>query len=619
MLNKLRLDQTKNYEKAIAANEIAQMLVAFIQGREHSLCIGAEQGGIDKWDDFVIVTSDGTYKHIQAKRQQTDFSASSCKCIRDRDQNGNLRPLSPLDKTMQSLANWVQHNDLNTASPKRHFVIELPDNTTHIKKEIQVRHFHTLCQNHICSVTIAQGLEALARSDKSTKNCFNWLTTWCDFSDWDHILKALRLLEIKQSGNPNDIEERTETTLSHVFWQPIEVRKKIISYIDENSTYTGAISPRPLLKQLKDYLLPGIATWTQYQKNNSKWKISGIHDLDFNEIERASFVVPSLWSNDRARHLKFDVPVDDTTKLSKSIVHLALHLQGQVNAHCTNSSCWKQKIETLIGGTLGITCSNCNTLCICENPTSFSVSDFKELCTRQEFDTEADNIRQEMVKVTWNLIVQELEQKLDDMQTSDLRDSIEACWKSWKSTLEQDPSEQENLFSRMLHAQAEGNDISAELRVGPKTISLIADGIFLLLIVSIGLSDTNADWKSIGEKLSVNTIGLNYWSDPSNSPRKVRDLNDEGIGILIGKEPYDVLILSKTHVSSSEIFEVTLASDVSDNNNLTNPHRPKLLVTNDLRFKTLIKKGNKSKLRSYLTEALEKRLTSLKQSIDEVL
>ena len=28
MLNKLRLDQTKNYEKAIAANEIAQMLAS---------------------------------------------------------------------------------------------------------------------------------------------------------------------------------------------------------------------------------------------------------------------------------------------------------------------------------------------------------------------------------------------------------------------------------------------------------------------------------------------------------------------------------------------------------------------------------------------------------------
>ena len=168
MLKKLHFDQTKKYERSVAANEIAKMLVAFIQEREHSLSIGAEQGGIDKWDDFVIETSDRTYKHIQAKRQQKDFFPKG-QCIRQPNSNGNEIPLSPLDETMRSLAYWVNQNDPNTASPKRRFIIELPDNTTHIKNEIQVSGFHTLRHTHICPVTTVRGLENLANNKPVAK------------------------------------------------------------------------------------------------------------------------------------------------------------------------------------------------------------------------------------------------------------------------------------------------------------------------------------------------------------------------------------------------------------------------------------------------------------------
>ena len=54
MLAKLRLDQTKKYEQALAAYEIAVMLVDFALGRKHYMRIGSEQGGISKWDDIVI-------------------------------------------------------------------------------------------------------------------------------------------------------------------------------------------------------------------------------------------------------------------------------------------------------------------------------------------------------------------------------------------------------------------------------------------------------------------------------------------------------------------------------------------------------------------------------------
>ena len=42
MLAKLRLDQTKKYEQAIATYEIATMLINFTLGRRHYMRIGAE-------------------------------------------------------------------------------------------------------------------------------------------------------------------------------------------------------------------------------------------------------------------------------------------------------------------------------------------------------------------------------------------------------------------------------------------------------------------------------------------------------------------------------------------------------------------------------------------------
>lgn len=617
MLNKLRLDQTKIYEKSVATFEISQMLVAFVQGRAHSLSIGSEQGGINNWDDFIILEADETLKHIQVKRQQTDFS--NHKCIRGHNREGNPIPLSTLDRTMESLADWTNQNDPNTVIPRRRFVIELPDNTTYIKEEIQVRDFYELCHSHIRPVTTAKGLEHLVECVTSARNCYNWLKTWCSFNDCDHILKALRILEIKLIGNENDINSYTENTLAPVFNNTSEVRRRIISYIDDNSTFTGAITPRPLLNLLKNYLLPEISTWTQYQKTGSKWRISGTHDLEFNEVERALQVVPLLWSNNRARHLKLDLPTNDSTILSKNIVQLALHLQGQVNAHFIDLNGWRQIIISLIGGTLGISCTDCETLSIAQNSCPFLASDCRVLNDRNEIDGEADNIKREMIKVTFKMVIKQLEGKLDEMQPSDLRDAVEKRWEIWRSEFEKNPSDLISLFSSMLYPNAEGDGISSELRVGPKTASLIAEGIYLLLIVSVALSDTNENWITVGENLSINTIALSYWSDPSMSPRKVRKLCDEGIETLIGKEPFDVLLLPQSEISPVEIFKESLASNYYDDLTLASAHRPKLLITNNIKLKKIISRGNIEELRSYLISEIDNRTTSLRESIQEAI
>jgi hypothetical protein len=109
--------------------------------------------------------------------------------------------------------------------------------------------------------------------------------------------------------------------------QTFEDETEFLHSTSQAPIFTGAITPRPLLNQLQKYLLRQIPTWTQYQKIDSIWKISGTHDLECHEIERASFVVPALWSSDRVKHLKLDIPVDDVTNLTQAEVKVQVNGQ----------------------------------------------------------------------------------------------------------------------------------------------------------------------------------------------------------------------------------------------------------------------------------------------------
>ena len=123
MLAKLRLDQTKKYEQALATYEIAVMLIDFALGRKHYMRIGSEQGGILKWDDIIIEQDQSSQIHIQVKRQTSvDFGTCLDECIRNKylqgGREGQKRDLSPLDETLKSLADWFEHIDITKINPK---------------------------------------------------------------------------------------------------------------------------------------------------------------------------------------------------------------------------------------------------------------------------------------------------------------------------------------------------------------------------------------------------------------------------------------------------------------------------------------------------------------------
>ncbi len=256
MQRKLALNQTQIYEQHIATYEIANMLVDFIKGKKHYLCIGSEQG-VDKWDDLIIEKENNFHIHVQVKRQiASDFGDSNDTCIRNRylqgKRNGAFRDLSPFDKSIKSLADWLS-NSINNPATKE-FWFELPEKNTEIKPGLKILHFYDLCENlYRHNGTTISDLAHLAQNNSNVKNCYDWLTTWCDFQNWTHIIKMLPILKIKDSGLESDIKQKTEDKLKEVFQtdKATEIHDKILLFTHLNQTPAGGISPRSILEQFK--------------------------------------------------------------------------------------------------------------------------------------------------------------------------------------------------------------------------------------------------------------------------------------------------------------------------------------------------------------------------------
>jgi hypothetical protein len=605
VLKKLRLDQTNKYELAIATNLIAQMLVNFILDREHSRSVGSEQGDIVKWDDFVIEKFDQSIEQIQVKRQHTDFSKDECirGVISQGDNIGKPIKLSPFDESMYILAKWVKHNDPSISSPKRIFLFQVPDNTILIKNGLPLGKFHDLCHVEITPSTTVQKLELLAKSDNRTKKIFEWLTTWCGFSDWDHILRALRVLEIRQSANENDLDAQTEQILRECFNDTVKVRKSILSFIDENTSFTSAITPRPLLEALQVYLLPGVSTWTKYQNKGNNWEISGTHDTSYVTIESPKYVVPALWNSERKSELKFNAPIQtSSTTLSQAIIRLVLHLQNITAAQIFNLEVWREAAKNQIGNTLGVGENDFDSLNVIGVPDSNALSDSRRL-TLVENNKEALSLSTEMYKITWIKICEYLERKIQGMAETELRNALDTRWRLWRNSFENNEAQQLEVCKSMLHPNAEGDDIISELRVGPKTSHLIANGIYLLLIVSVVFNENDNGWETFGEDLTVQTLALVYWSGTPGK-RKTRKLVEDGISDLLGKESSKILILSEVESSRSDVIDATIAYDKTQQSSMASPHKPILIVTHSIKLKRLIEKGNIQELKNFLQNEL---------------
>ncbi|MEN5232422.1 ABC-three component system protein [Sphingobacterium faecium] len=618
MLAKLRLDQTKKYEQAIATYEISCMLLDFVLGRKHYLCIGSEQGGILKWDDIVIENDFNSQIHIQVKRQTSeDFGTHKDLCIRNLiDQGprkGKLRDLSPLDETMKSLADWFKGVDILTMSPKREFWIELPELNTKIKNELTIKNLCDLCGYIKPAVTTKEGLERLAIADKNVKNCYEWLTTWCDFENWEHILKVLQFLRIKNSGLEEQINSNAESKLKDIFVSDKvkEVLSRITAYTNENSTFSGAIGPRNLLYELKKYLRTETNFWTQYDDNGSKWSICGTQDLEFNaQIERTSVLVPNLWNNAHLSQLKVNAKYKKNCKLSESLMRIAIHQSSGKMSYFTGKTEWEHHLKSKIGNTLGLSDNDTSVLNILENNDRYLSSETRTLLNLAEQEADALELNSHMLVFTWKAVKYRMTEKIMAFKTNhsnELRNTIDERWRKWLPLLDNSPEEQRSLFRKMLHPNAEGKKINSDMRIGPKTVGLLTDALLLLLICSVCLDfDGIGNWNSMAGIYNANAIALQYWSGLSDEDNGVKEVIEDCREV-IGMEDADLLIFSKIQASHSEVLGLKMDEPVQKENTLAEGKQLKMLITYNIQLRHLIDKGEIKSISDYLNNMLIKK------------
>ncbi|MGF6362092.1 hypothetical protein ABH907_003756 [Pseudomonas frederiksbergensis] len=171
MIRRFRLDQKSHYERLVIAQRLSDMLVKFLDGRLAPLAIGAEQGGIEEWDDVVVQHSQASFEHLQVKRQASDFCTKDpdkAKYLAKQAKNGSakakLQPVpgpnppplnaplkrkkplqenSVLDSAFASLAKHASQGTFDTL-PDRQFKLTLVGASLKVKADLTVDHVDAL-------------------------------------------------------------------------------------------------------------------------------------------------------------------------------------------------------------------------------------------------------------------------------------------------------------------------------------------------------------------------------------------------------------------------------------------------------------------------------------------
>jgi hypothetical protein len=639
MIRRFRLEQKSRYEKLVIAQRLSDMLDKFLSGRPAPLLIGAEQGGIEQWDDVVIHHEDGHYEHLQIKRQTTPFcdkhidKAEYIKSYTTRkinkgkdvksassqeDENNTTKVIaaltdsqfdSELDKAMKSLAVWFQPGEVNKL-PQRAFSLTLQGLELGIKGKpkdaIRGNHLH-----EFCALFRQDGLDldALAnRDDKPTQNVYKWLTTWCGFSDWEHVQQAMRQLTITCIGNEETLEARAHDSLGRHFIYPEQTLSLLVDYISDSTTDVNVVSCHAAARHLQTMLRPGVETWTQYlaAAPGQEWTVAGTHNLSGTSIvptiDAASEVVSHYWGpsvqNRKLRlHTNYSIPTPKTVALPSAILRLALHLGNGSHGLLLGESAWRQGAKNELGSTLGVGDRDLDGLPWAEIPEALGCAQVRKLSTIVETRNESTELHNAMNDIVWQQLQNCVADQLGRIADLPLLSAMESKWRAWVAELTADPVARELLFEQLMYPETEGVDAKLALRIGPRTVELLETSILMLLLVCVGLGKDDANWRAIPQIGDILSIALRNWSGVATDTGGVRPLSEDNLMSVLGPSPAPVVILSGVEASPTSLLDSGMADDFEAGNSMAAERQPRLLVTRfgvykHLRTGTLVKLQN---------------------------
>lgn len=627
MIRRFRLEQKSHYERLVIAQRLSDMLEKFLSGRSAPLEIGAEQGGIEEWDDVVILHSPNFYEHLQIKRQATDFCTKNPDKTKQsvrKSKNGSpgTEPAnSVIDSAFASLAKHAGLGTFDTL-PDRQFQLTLMGAGLQIKDGLTVNHLDDLC--NLCR---QDGLDLdglVNRNDGPTERAYAWLTTWCGFKDWGQIRDTLRRVTIVYVGNEAALEQRSIDSLGRHFTDPKRTLERLISYITSETSDVSALGCHAVVRELKDELRPDIETWAQYllgdQPAGRTWSFAGTHDLGGMASRSAQGVVEHMWSSEPGnRKLRIYAPytpsIGANLTLPSALLRMALHLPNGSQSLMLGEPTWRGSVGHEVGHTLGCAESDLNNLPWLENPERLACALDHEFKTQGAVRAEADELASAMDELVWHRLVQGVSAKLTAITDSALADAMEKVWLEWLAGFTSNPENRRKFLEQLLYPKTEGINAKHALRLGPRTLDLLVTAVEILLLVAVGVGGTSTDWAYFPDCGQVMSIALKYWSGPADSAPEVRELSDDSLMTVIGPSPAPVVILSGVSASPSELLNIGMADDAEAATSMAAERQPYLLVTRSGAFNHL-RSGNLASVRQHFTKQWQDRLLARQSAIE---
>ena len=653
MIRRFRLEQKGRYEKLVIAQRLSDMLDKFLDGRPTSLGIGAEQGGIAEWDDVVIYHTADHWEHLQIKRQTSEFSeknvdkAAYLEALASRKQKAAKRkksenqPATPdeeepetlldgefdseLEKVFNSLAHW-QPSGIGTMPAKRTFSLVLPGLEIVIKGKgqeiIKITHLREVWDS--CRKDGVNISDLSKRDDNPTKLVYTWLTTWCGFKDWTHVVEKMRMVEIYCIGDESTLEKAALESLDRHFSDAVMTLSLLEAYIADNTTDTNAVSCYTAAKHLHKLLRPSIQTWTQYSVSSTPgqgWAVAGTHDIGSTPMvppcNHAAQIVSHHWAenipNKKLRvHAEYVRPTKAPT-LPSAILRLALHLKKGGESLLLGEQAWRAGADNELRSTLGDTERDLDDLHWFDNPEALSCAMERQLSSLGGTKVESDDLYSAMNDMVWQELQICVANKLNGIDDHDLSLAMLGKWQIWQAGLNKDPGARLLLFERMMYPETEGINPKHALRIGPRTVELMEAAIIMLLLTCVGLGGT--DWRSIEPIGDVLSIALRHWSGEPTDNDGPRLLGEDNLRKVLGHSPPPLVILSGVEQSPTQLLEDGMAEDLEAGHSMAAERQPRLLVTRFQVYKHL-RTGTLAKLQAHFRKHQDAWLRAREEAIE---
>ncbi|WP_437730024.1 ABC-three component system protein [Sorangium sp. So ce1335] len=612
MIKNLRLKWSDEYAYAFATKRAAEMLVAWLNRWPGPRLIASEHFAVKGWDDVVVEEYDRTRVHYQVKFQNTDFDTKPVRRpqaaphenptqrLRGSPTNDHSRALnstvathgstgpvrraplpkltegaekrsyaasvsvdvSPMDQMFQELAKVSRDVqwDGTIDNYRRHFALAVPAENLQVKKGFTLAHLREFVER--CR-KLGQVADRLGQpGDEQASNSRTWLMSWCGFVDNEHILRALQHVRIYTIGVTADLESEAENLLQPLFAKPTEARRAIFHFLKENADEVQETTPGFLLPRVSEYLHETYRRWILYHHDpmEPRWRAAGTIELRHRSSSTSADAVRFLWTpgSNAPPELCIAASPDPNCSLRRSLIRLATHAEiAQAEVRISDCVQWRYVVATWVGGTLGTKDHdqiglNWRTYSDVPIPVDCYLLPEGDVASEKEARALADH----MDMHTWTELVKLVNCKVQDYGAKDLTIAMATVWARWRK----DVREHAELMRNLLQADAErGRSALAAIRVGPRTIELMASGILLNLALVAILDPEHGTWNKIMGK-RTHTIALHRCSDLDDSSSSPKDVFHQAQALLC-QETASIVLLPGTDSPPEELLPESLMDD----------------------------------------------------------